>query len=403
MVDHTTARDIAGNTMLNAKRLQSLSQLPAPLLTAYLRTSSGQASLHGPVPGYLTWLKKEAKSLAPNAVSAEHKLFQEQVGRIEAFLRERKAHERGLVLFAGPGAWELISLHVEVENELHWGRPAMTQLLWLLSEHQPYGIVVVDRAGARFFRYWLREMTELEEKKIQIDISQWKKSELGHFMQAGIKKTRGSQRDVFEHRMDARYARSCGEIAEQAKEWCKKEGFAAIFLVGSDRLIQPIEAAFPQKFRQCAVLIKEDLARIASPEMQQRLELRIADWESQQEAELVTALLGSDRGAVVGVDETLAQLQKGKVRTVLLVRDFDEVLAQCVRCGGTHRSADPLCPACGSQRRVVRLRDVLPEIARSYKAEVAVVSGKAANKLREAGGMGAWLRQAKRAGLKKVL
>lgn len=388
--------------MLNATRVRSLSQLPQPLLTAYLDTNPAKPSNRGLVRAYLTWLKKEANSIAQSVPPAEQELFREQLRRTEEFLRDRTPQERGIVIFAGSAIWEVVSLQLEVENELRWGKPAVSQLLWLVDEHRPYCIVVVDRAGARFFRYQLGEMIELEEKKFRIDISQWKKKDLGHVAHPRIRKTRGSQRDTFEHRIDARYARLCAETAELATRLCEKQGLTALFLVGSDRLIEPIEAEFPREFRRRVVLIPEGLARMSSPQLEQRLEAKIADWEREHESTLVIALLGNDHGAVVGIDETLAQLQKGKIRSLLLVRDLDASLRQCVKCGWTDRSADPVCSVCGGERRAVTLRDVLPELAWSSKASVEVVSGEAAKRLKEAGGMGAWLCQPKQAGLSRA-
>jgi release factor family 10 len=388
--------------LVNAKRLQFLSQLPSPLLTVYLDTKRAEAFRHGLVPDYLTWLKNEAKSLARSVPAAEEGFFHEQLKRIEEFLRGRMSQERGLVIFAGTAAREVVSLQVEVKNELRWGKPALSQLLCLANEHKPYCIVAVDRAGARFFRYGLGGMTNLAEKKFEVDISQWKKKELGHVTGQSVQKTRGSQRDTFDHRMDAQFEHLCRETATLAKSLCEREGLSAIFLVGSDRLIKPIEAGFPQEFRPRIVSVEEDLARIPFHDLQQRLEPKIAKWERDRSSALVNALLGNDRGTVAGIDETLAQIQKGKIRTLVLVRDLDANLSQCVQCGWADRSSDPVCPACGSKRRSVTLRDVLPELILHSEIEVEVVTGEAAAKLKEAGGVGARLRQPKQTDLNRV-
>ena len=39
------------------------------------------------------------------------------------------------------------------------------------------------------------------------------------------------------------------------------------------------------------------------------------------------------------------------------------------------------------------LHDALPELARQFDTEMEVVSGESATKLKDAGGIGAWLRQ----------
>ena len=384
--------------MLTMSQLEPLSQLPPPLLTAYVRTVSVEASLHGTTPGYLAWLKDESRPVAESLSPAEQELFRKQLNRVEEFLRQRQPHERSLVIFAGPAVWEIVSLQREVQNELHWGNPAVTQLLWLASEHKPFGIVAVDHAGARFFHYWLGEMIEHEEKKFAVDISQWKKEELGHVTGQGVRKTRGSQREVFRRRMEGQYARLCHETAQQAVIFCTKKDLAAVFLVGLDRLIRPIEAKFPRGFRQPIILVDQDLARVTLLELQKHLEPQIASWERTREAELVTAVVGNERGTIAGFDETLAHLQKGKIHILVLARGLDADLRQCIQCGWTDRSADPTCSVCGSKRRTVTLRDALPDLVRRHQVEIDVVSDDAAERLKKIEGMGAWLRQSKSTG-----
>jgi len=387
--------------MFTMKQLESLSQLSSPLLTAYVRASPIEASLHGPVHEYMTWLRNESRPIAENLSPTQKELFLKQLDRVAEFLRQREPHERSCVIFAGPSVLEIVSLQSEVQNELHWGKPALTQLVWIASEHRPYGIVVVDHAGARFFQYWLGEMIEYEEKKFAIDISQWKKNELGHIVE-GVPKSRlgtipaggrGAQRDVFKKRLESQYARLCRETTQQAVNLYKSEDLAAVFLVGPDKLIRPIEAKFPRSFRKPIMLFDQDLARVAPLELRKHLEPQIADWERKHEAELVTAVTSEERGAVVGFDETLALLQKGKIRTLVLARGLDVTLRQCVQCGWTDRSADPVCSFCGSERRTVTLRDVLPDLARRYDVKIEVVSDWAAKRWKEAEGMAAWLRQ----------
>ena len=378
--------------MLTMRQLEPLSQLPSPLLTSYVRTSPVEASLHGATPGYLPWLSDESRPIAQSLSPTERGLFLKQLDRVEEFLRQRAPHEKSLVIFAGPSVWETVSLQPEVQSELHWGKPAVTQLVWLASEHKPYGIVGVDHVGARFFHYWFGEMVEDEEKKFAINVSQWKEEEIGQVTGQGVKKTRGSSRDVVERRIDSRHEHLFRETAQQAANFCTKKGLAAVFLIGSDKLIRPIKGKFPRSFRQPIVLLEQGLARIAPIELLKHLEPKIANWECRREAELVTAVSGDERGTVVGFDEALAHLQKGKIRVMVLARGLDATLHQCVQCGWTDRSADPVCSVCGSERRTVTLRDVLPELAQRYEVEIETVSGKAADRLKEAEGMVAWLR-----------
>lgn len=380
--------------MLTTKQIQSFSQLPAPLLTLYLNIKSGEPSKHPVIPAHLTWLKKEAKALARQLPPSERASFQRELRRVEAFFHDRHPGEKSLVIFAGQRTWQEIPLQVEIENRLHWGRPAISQSLWLFDEHQPYCIVVVDRTGARFFRYQLGEMLELKDKKFVIDISQWKKKELGHVTGQTVRKTRGSQRDTFQRRMDAQFARLCGDTADRIVSICRQEHPVGIFLVGSHDFAGPIAKGIPREFRDLVVIIKEDFGKLSSAEIWRRLEPILTEWESRQKLTKIEDLLSTDRGVVTGIDETLALLQEGRIRTIVLARELNASLHRCVNCGHVDRFADPICPSCKAARDSVLLRDILPDLVESSKTAIEVVSGDAARKLGEVGGIGGWLRPA---------
>jgi hypothetical protein len=385
--------------MLSTGLVASLSQLPQPLLTLYLNMNPSEQTNRGPNPGYLTLLKAEARSVAHDIPVIEQELFQEQLNRVEHFLRGQALGHKGFVIFSGPSTWQQLPLQVGVENELSWGRPQLSQLLGLINEHKPCCVVVVDRAGARFFQYEFGKMTELKEKKFQIDISQWKKRDHAHMARPRTKMPHGPQVDVFKQRIEVQYSRLCREAAERIKRFWKNESPAPIILVGSERLTGQIERALPPDLRLDTMLVKQDLARIGLADLQQRLTPRIAACVRQHEKRRVDQLLDSDHRSVIGIDEALAQLQEGRISTLVLSRDLDASLRQCVKCGLVSGSADPVCTACGSKRRAITLREALPELMLAYRTDIEMVNGQAGEKLIESGGIGGWLRQPKHAPL----
>lgn len=382
--------------MFETRRIRTLSKVPGPLLTAYLKTSPEDRSLHPPVHSCLAWLKKEAGTLAGRLAREESEAFLEQLRRLEEFLRDRTPRERSVVVFAGPRLWEAVGLQVEVENELQWGKAAVTQLLWLAAEHKLYGIVSVDRSGAQIFSYRLGEMSRLLETKFEVDISQWKKKDRAHVARPGIRETHGAQRDVFDHRMDAQYRRLSREVAEQIIQLSKQAKFSAVFLAGPERLTAPIAGRLPTELFPRVVWVHKDLGRVEPNELQKHLEPEIEKWEETNEATLVNELLGDERGAVAGIEEVLAELQSGAARTVTVCRDLDARVYRCDACGYTSFSADRVCSVCRGVQSAVALREALPELAAAFDAEIEVVSGEAAAKLKQAGGAAAWLRQPRR-------
>lgn len=380
--------------MVTTSLLASLSRLSSPLLTAYVRTSPEEASLQGAAPRYLHSLKEEGRSVGDGLASEEHAAFSKQLERVMEFLSQKKSHG-SLVIFAGPSVWEVVSLKAEVRNELSWGKPSFAQLVWLTGEHKQYGIVAIDHKGARFIHYSLGEVVEGKEKKFVVDVSGWRQKDLGKVMGEDVAKTHGTQRDVFDKRLDNQYVRLCRETAQQAATFFGSKDIAALFLVGPDKLITAIESKVPRTSRLPIVRIDQDLARVSLPELLKHVGPHIEGWEQQHQAELVTALMEGDRGTIGGFDESLAQLQKGKIRTLVVARDFDSVLHQCISCRWMDRSADGVCPVCGGQRRDVSLRDVLPALLLEHAVELEVVNNETGERLKQLGGMAAWIRQKK--------
>lgn len=378
--------------MLNSNELRHLSQLTPPVLTAYLDINAVQPSARGLGPVYLPWLKKRAAAVTSDVRSSEQDLFKAQLAKIEDFLLSRKPRERGLVILAGPSTWELVPMERPVENELDWGKPALSQLFWLSAEDKSHCLVVLDRAGARFFHYSLGKISDLGKLAFSIDTSQWKKKDLGHFTGQRVVKTRGSQRDTFRHRIDAQFARLGREAAERTKNLCEIAQYSAVFLIGSSRMTKPIQAEFPEQFQPPVAVIDEDFGKFSLPALQKRLGPKIAEWEGKRQLDLFNNLLTDESGAVVGLDETLDLLQKGKLRKLVVGRELNEIVRECTDCGWMDRSADPVCPRCGRERIAVSLRDALPELLWRTETDVEVAAGEAERKLNESGRMGGWLR-----------
>lgn len=379
--------------MLRVEQLHEIAALPSPILSICLNTRSENASRHPRAETCLAWLRKKAASTSRTLLPRDAERFLREVRRIEAFLRGRHPGEKALAIFAGPRTWIVFPLQIAVENELAWGQPAIGQLFLRLHEHTSCCIVTVDHRAARFFAYSLGELTELARKQFDVDSSQWKKKSLGHVTSDRVQKMRGPHPDRFEHRMEMQYAKLCRETAEQAAALSKQHRLAHIFLAGPDRLIGPMPTQFPPAFKESVCLVREDLGTFSPRKLLQRLEPVIAEYEQRRQAEAVSRLLGSENGAIPDLDETLAQLQSGAVRTVFVSRDFELDLRQCTKCGLASRAADPVCPACAGELRKVSLRELLPALVADHRVEVEIVGGEAARTLERAGGMSGWLRQ----------
>jgi hypothetical protein len=380
--------------MLKPGVIQSLPALPGPVLTVYLDTDQAKQINRGSKPGYLTWLKSQAKWIAQTVSPDEQELFQKQLQRTGTYLDRQSPRCRGVVIFAGRDSWEFVPLQVEVEDEIHSGAPAVAQLLWLLDEHKRYGVVVPGLKRARFFLYWLGEIRELEEMEFRLEPS--KKKEMGPIARLGVHISRGTNRNVFEHHVAAEYAHYDQQIAQRIGRWVAAEQLESVFLVGLSQMVKAIRRKVAPNLIKKIVLMEEDLGWVSRTELLDRVEPAVVSYTRKCEMASVEAVLGGARNVVLGVDETLAQLQQGRIRSVVVEKGLNGGSQQCVECTWADRTSDPLCPACGGKRENVALRDVLPELVRRYDASLQIVSGEGARKLQENGGMAAWLREFER-------
>lgn len=380
--------------MLDARVISLLPKLPPPILTVYLDTNPANPRNQRWPSGARIWLKARAQAIRAGMARQEERLFRKQVERVERFLAKRPKRERGIAVYAGPQAWHVLRLQVGVDDELHWGRASLKQLLWLLDEHQPSGVAVVDHSGARFYRFWMGEVEEQKALRFQVDTSQWRKKRLVRPGRPGKQKTFGAHRDAFEQRLSAQYAKIFRETATRTERWARKEEFDTVFVAGSDEAVELVWAELSRDFRGCAEPVKGDYARLSGAALQERIAPAIAKWKRARESAQVKEVLASrDRvRSVRGIDDTLQALQDGRVQKLILSRGIRGRLRQCTACGWADRSADRVCAHCGGERGFVTLRELLPELARRSGAPVEVVAGPAAAKLKPVGGLAAWLR-----------
>jgi hypothetical protein len=382
--------------MLTLDKIQAVAKSQIPILTAYLNTQNRNASRHPRVPSHLVWFRKETTALSRTLLPRDAERFQQAVDRVEQFLEGRHAKEKALALFAGSDTWTVFPVQAAVESEIRWGKPAIGQLFRLVSEHHSYGIIVIDHHVARFFQFHLGELNELGENRFEIDESHWKRKDVGHIPSDRIRKGHGADQDLFDHRLEAQYERIFRETTDHATALSKKHDFAALFLVGPERLVVPIRTKFHPALRARLVSVYEDFGKFSRRGILRRLEPLMADYERKRQIVEVEKLLAADSGFVTDVDETLAQLQNGTLRTIIVAANRDFHLHECTKCGAVNRSSDPVCAACGGPRRTIALLDVLPRIAAEHGTKVEFVSGEAALILARVGGAAGWLRQSKR-------
>ncbi|MGH9413421.1 MAG: VLRF1 family aeRF1-type release factor [Terriglobales bacterium] len=375
--------------MLDEHAIAALPELAAPVLTAYLDTDPANPRNQGR-KGPATWIRSTARTLSAGWSAEDRDACIAQAQRVSEYLLERRgAGSRGLVVFAAPGIWRLLPLQVRVEEEIYWGTPALGQLLWLLDEHQPCGVVVVNQSGARFFRFRMGEIEEDPARPMQLDTSQWRKRTLV----MGV----GDEQDLFERRLEANYQRFYEGVAAACQRWSESARLEPVLLLGDTKAVEQVRAAMPEAFAARVLRADRNVTYERASEVLAAAEPLMESWKRERESKDVARLLEQRTrpDVVTGFEATLHALQEGRVRELVAVRNLRGRLRPCPSCGWVERGGPEQCPQCGHERPLQSPRAVLPKLAQAQGARVEVVAGAAAEELEHgAEGLAAWLRAA---------
>lgn len=333
--------------MFDTRLLRTLPELATPVLTVYLDTNPANPRNLGRPSGAGAWVKTHARELATRLTNTDPQLIKNHAQRIDAYLDDHLARAKGLIFFAGAKSWKIVRLQVPVEDEIYWGKPSLGQLMWILDEHQPHGVLVVDRNGARFFRYWLGEIEEQKQDRFELDLSQWRRR---------------------------------------------------VFVAGPTEAAEATWNELPETCRAQGALVRGLPARVTGPELQRRLEPEIEAWKRARELEDVVLAAGEGPRASLGIDTTLARIQQGEVRSLLVVRGLSGRVRVYRQCGWVDRNPEDTCHRCGGARETESLRTAFPELAHARNIPIEVVAGPAAERLRSVDGLAAWLANGKGSG-----
>jgi hypothetical protein len=381
-----------------ASKIAVLAHLSPPILTAYLDINPSYPRNQSTPRGYIVWLKSAGQALLREVPRDSAKALRLQLRRVDRYLKTGKTPSQSLVIFAGPQVWEVIALQVEVTEELHWGKPSLHQMAWILDEHRPRGAVVINGTGARFFRFWLGTVEESPEYAFSFDVSSLRKPYLVGPSTPGVSKQHGIQRERISARAAAQRRRFLKKASHRIAEWATSARISPIVLVGSVDEIDSITNNLPAELRAQIVSFPKTLPQILPTELSERLKPILNRWEREYEAHVIKDVFAGQRSGqtVIGLRDTLDRLQKNQLRELVVARGLRGSAQQCSSCDWIEECSDATCTICGSKRQTRTLRTLLPELASMYSVPIEVVAGKAGTRLLARGGIAGWLRSARK-------
>ena len=246
----------------------------------------------------------------------------------------------------------------------------------LLDDLEAYAVVYADHARATIYVAALGKLEE--EERLRGDIK-------NHVRKGGWSQQR------YERRRDNEIHRYCKAILDKLNELVESEGLRRIVLAGDRILINELEK------RMAPAMRKQVVCRLAMEDKKDPREVfretlsAAAEEERREELWLRDAIRNEHAAGgrtVVGPADTLAALNKKRVRWLLIGPMEGVDFWRCKSCGSCGLGRDPACQNCGEATYAQSAANEFMDLAFMGGSRVEFAS----DDLAEIGGVGALLR-----------
>jgi peptide subunit release factor 1 (eRF1) len=307
----------------------------APVLSVYLSTDPAE----GNADAYKLRLRSMLKEIdLPEDVAAVLRYFD----------REHDWSGRSVVLFscAGDDYFKVYTLQLNIRSRVRVSdKPFVKPLLDLLDFYGGYGVVLVDKQGARLFSF---QLGELQERDGVLGESIRRTKRGGGSQATG---RRGGVAGQTDH-MDEITDRNIKETVGFATEFFSANNVRRILIGGADDTVALFRSQLPKTW-QSLVVGTFPMSMTASQNEVLERSLRVGEAaERKREDQLVEALVTSSakhRGAVQTMDDTLEAVRGGRVQTLVIQEGYRAPGQRCQGCGFITVQELEICPFCGSK------------------------------------------------------
>src|SRR5579884_447860 len=361
----------------------------SPVLSVYLDVDQTRpANLNR---GFEVALDNMLRSLHQQLSEAlSRREFQQDAARVRALVSGYVPSAKSLCVFCDESEqflwWR--ELRLRLRNDVVWsGTPFIRPLLEALDEHERYGVILVDRARARLFTVFLGEIEEHEGAFALWDVHRFKSAGTDHLW----------SQQQFQRQADTHALWHRKRVAQSADQLLSEYGFDRLVLAGPGEATAELRRLLPKRLRTRIVAelplpveaAPADVLSALAPVLQ-----RIERAHEQEVVDSLIASVGKNDRAVIGLDDTLALVQQGRLWQLVFAEGLQTAGWECEQCAALFSQERETCAYCnGSLRRVPDLIARAAERAFEQGAVVEQVRGEAAAKLTIAGGIGGWLRE----------
>ncbi|SRR6266704_1034706 len=378
--------------MFSRKDLEPLLKYPvrddSPVLSLYLdvdlaRAANRNRGILVAARALLAALRDEADS----GPAGSH--LEEDARSVEAFLAGYEPSGKSLALFCDASErflWQRTLPIPLPPDARHRPGPYLRPLLETLDEDERYGVVLLDRQQARFFSIALGEIEEHREAFAPLDVRSTRTTGTDHLY----------SEKRFHRRADEHAHLHVKRVASILRRLQHEVGFDRLVVAGSTEATAELLRLLPRALvDRAAATWKMPIDTRESDLLRQVSDLQETR-ESEREFVLVEELLeagGRGRHAVLGIDATLEAIREARALRLVYVVGDAVAGGICRACGTLSRRTEGACDFCGAILAPVRdLVARMAQVVADSGGRLDRLRGPAADRLHEAGGIGAFLR-----------
>lgn len=364
--------------MFTEKDLRELVEYQAQqsMLTIYLNTDPTM----GNADSYRLRLRNMLKTVE----------LEEDVQKVEAYFdTEYDWSGRSVAIFSDQNNnfFRTYPLAVPVPDLIHTGmRPNVRPLAGLLDSYGGYGVVLLDKQGARLFHFHLGQLVE-QEGVLGEPVKQVKKGGSGVTgMRGGIASQTRAVEEVVERNMR--------DSIDYTIRFFEEKKVRRIVLSGTDDNISLYKSYLPKMWLSLVVgTFPASMTSSHQDILSKALEIGIKA-EKEREIHLVDKLItqaSKQANAVLGLEPTLKTINEGRVQTLVIKQGVQKSGFRCPQCNSLTSISEIVCKQCNSE--AVQVTDVIAtavSITIQNGGEVDVIKGNEA--FEKAGDIGAFLR-----------
>ena len=224
-------------------------------------------------------------------------------------------------------------------------RPYVKPLADLLDSYGGYGVVLVDKVGARLFYFHLGELRE-QEGVMGEAIRHTKRG--GGSQAAGRRGGTAGQTDYTDEMAD----RNIKEVIDAAGRFFTENNVRRIVIGGTDDNVALFRSHLPKAWQSLVIGTFPINMTASHVEVQERAMQIGKEAEYRREALLVETIVtntAKGRGGSIGLEDTLGAIREGRVQSLVIRDGYRAPGFRCKSCG--HISSLPVgnCPFCDGE------------------------------------------------------